>query len=135
MQHFTKFSTWYVSGHYFVDIHPPLAKLAFAAVLWAVGFSGAHETDVKWWTDKGFVGTIDWKLLYDPAYGEAFMPLRTLRLTMARLTSQAIAITAPKRGAASPMGRALAKVQRLLRWKLRQRAAAYPSMFAISALA
>ena len=31
--HFTKFTNWYVSGKYFLDIHPPLAKLAMAAVM------------------------------------------------------------------------------------------------------
>jgi dolichyl-phosphate-mannose--protein O-mannosyl transferase len=47
--HFNKFSTWYVSRHYYVDIHPPLAKLAFAAMLWALGFKGAQEDNVRWW--------------------------------------------------------------------------------------
>ncbi len=47
--HFTKFATWYVTGHYYVDIHPPLAKLVFAWVLQARGFIGAEEEHVVWW--------------------------------------------------------------------------------------
>jgi dolichyl-phosphate-mannose--protein O-mannosyl transferase len=47
--HFTKFATWYVTGHYYVDIHPPLAKLVFAWVLQARGFIGAEEEQVEWW--------------------------------------------------------------------------------------
>lgn len=31
--HFTKFTNWYVSGKYYLDIHPPLAKLAMAAFM------------------------------------------------------------------------------------------------------
>lgn len=44
--HFNKFTTWYISRHYYVDIHPPLAKLVFAAVLWALGFVGAQEDTI-----------------------------------------------------------------------------------------
>jgi dolichyl-phosphate-mannose--protein O-mannosyl transferase len=40
--HQLQFSTWYVSQHYFVDIHPPLAKLIHAFVLWIVGFKGIY---------------------------------------------------------------------------------------------
>ena len=44
--HFNKFTTWYISRHYYVDIHPPLAKLVFAAVLWVLGFVGAQEDKI-----------------------------------------------------------------------------------------
>lgn len=47
-----KFSTWYITRHYYVDIHPPLAKLAFAALLWYLGFQGAREDNVRWWCVK-----------------------------------------------------------------------------------
>ena len=79
--HFTKFSTWYLSGHYYVDIHPPLAKLVYAGVLRALGFAGAGELRVKWWTADGFVGTRDWMLLYEEEFRTAsgllpYLPLR-----------------------------------------------------------
>lgn len=71
--HFTKFLTWYWSGHYFVDIHPPLAKGVFALVLkYLTDFKGAREDHVKWWTNDGFVGTNDWKLLYEQVGGGAW---------------------------------------------------------------
>lgn len=44
--HFNKFTTWYISRHYYVDIHPPLAKLVFAAVLYVLGFVGAQEDKI-----------------------------------------------------------------------------------------
>jgi dolichyl-phosphate-mannose--protein O-mannosyl transferase len=37
----------YFTGHYFVDIHPPLAKLVFAWVLSLTPFKGAEEYDVS----------------------------------------------------------------------------------------
>ena len=83
--HFNKFSTWYISQHYYVDIHPPLAKLAFAAMLWLVGFKGAQEDAPRWWVSEkegGFIGTKDWLLLYEPEYGEPYLPLRRLSATM-----------------------------------------------------
>jgi len=92
--HFNKFSTWYVSGHYFVDIHPPLAKLVFAAVLWAFGFRGAGELNVKWWTAEGFVGTRDWELLYDEQYRTAsgLLPYLPLRVTAALVGSALVVV-------------------------------------------
>lgn len=63
--HFTKFSTWYYTGHYFVDIHPPLAKLVMAAVIWFTGYESLNETDVEWWTHTGFVGTKDYENIYN----------------------------------------------------------------------
>ena len=83
--HFNKFSTWYISRHYYVDIHPPLAKLAFAAVLWFLGFKGAQEDNVRWWVSEsegGFIGTKDWMLLYNDDYGAPYLPLRRLSATM-----------------------------------------------------
>lgn len=80
-----KFSTWYITRHYYVDIHPPLAKLAFAGVLWALGFKGAQEDNVRWWVSEkegGFIGTKDWMLLYDEKYGSMFLPLRRLSATL-----------------------------------------------------
>lgn len=89
--HFNKFSTWYVSQHYYVDIHPPLAKLAFAALLWVGGFVGAQEDKVRWWVSEqegGFIGTKDWLLLYEDGYGwpaewgQPYLALRRLSATM-----------------------------------------------------
>lgn len=83
--HFNKFSTWYITRHYYVDIHPPLAKLAFAALLWVLGFEGAKEDNVRWWVSEqegGFIGTKDWMLLYDDAYGAPYVHLRRLSATM-----------------------------------------------------
>ena len=83
--HFNKFSTWYISQHYYVDIHPPLAKLAFAAMLWLVGFKGAQEDAPRWWVSEkegGFIGTKDWLLLYEPEYGLPYLPLRRLSAAM-----------------------------------------------------
>ena len=77
--HFNKFTTWYISQHYFVDIHPPLAKLVFAAVLYAIGFVGAQEEKIRWWVgadEGGFIGTKDWLLLYEDEYGAPYMHLR-----------------------------------------------------------
>ena len=54
----------YVTGHYFVDIHPPLAKLIMATVIWASGYEPLNDRDVKWWTENGFVGTMDYENIY-----------------------------------------------------------------------
>eukprot|EP00298_Acanthocystis_sp_HF-20_P002316 c12741_g1_i1.p1 GENE.c12741_g1_i1~~c12741_g1_i1.p1 ORF type:complete len:613 (-),score=210.18 c12741_g1_i1:12-1850(-) len=88
--HFTKFLTWYVTGHYFVDIHPPLAKLAHALVLYLSPYEGPNEYNVRWWTDKGFVGTSDWKLIYENDYGAPYVYIRT---TNAFMGSFLVAIT------------------------------------------
>lgn len=37
--YFREFAGSYISGNYFFDIHPPLAKLLFGAVAWATGYS------------------------------------------------------------------------------------------------
>jgi hypothetical protein len=58
------------------DIHPPLAKLVFAIVLILRGFVGAEEERVVWWAPKQFIGTKDWLLLYDQAYGLEYITLR-----------------------------------------------------------
>uniref|UniRef100_A0A7S4IJL3 P-type domain-containing protein n=1 Tax=Vannella robusta TaxID=1487602 RepID=A0A7S4IJL3_9EUKA len=63
--HFTKFSTWYVTGHYFVDIHPPLAKLIMAVFIWLSGYQPLDESNVQWWTHDGFVGTQDYVNIYN----------------------------------------------------------------------
>ncbi len=63
-----QFSSWYNSGHYFVDIHPPLGKLIHASVLWALGWEGAREYMPLWWTKNGFVGTKDFEVSSQKSY-------------------------------------------------------------------
>ena len=43
--HFGKFAAYYVTGRYFFDVHPPLAKMMIAAVAWLAGFDGKFEFD------------------------------------------------------------------------------------------
>eukprot|EP00457_Paulinella_chromatophora_P004041 gb/GEZN01004051.1/.p1 GENE.gb/GEZN01004051.1/~~gb/GEZN01004051.1/.p1 ORF type:complete len:601 (+),score=34.30 gb/GEZN01004051.1/:22-1824(+) len=62
--HFTKYSTYYITGHFFVDIHPPLAKLIMCAVEKWNGYQDLGEMNVRWWTESGYVGTHDYQKLY-----------------------------------------------------------------------
>lgn len=41
-EHFGKFLSWYITGEYFFDIHPPIAKLILAAVGYYAGYDGSH---------------------------------------------------------------------------------------------
>ncbi|KAI8376364.1 O-mannosyltransferase [Radiomyces spectabilis] len=41
--HFGKFAGYYIKRTYFFDVHPPLAKLMFAAVGYLLGFDGQFE--------------------------------------------------------------------------------------------
>ncbi len=94
--HFNKFSTWYVSRHYYVDIHPPLAKLAFALVLHVLGFEGAKEEKIEWWVEAsrgGFIGTKDWLLLYEAEWGQMYVPLRRTSAFMGTLFVMAVFLT------------------------------------------
>jgi hypothetical protein len=71
-----------------VDIHPPLAKLVFAAVLYVLGFKGAQEEKIEWWVEAergGFIGTKDWLLLYETEWGSPYIPLRRTSATMGTL--------------------------------------------------
>jgi len=71
-----------------VDIHPPLAKLAFAVVLYFLGFKGAQEEKIEWWVEAergGFIGTKDWLLLYEPEWGSPYIPLRRTSATMSTI--------------------------------------------------
>eukprot|EP00298_Acanthocystis_sp_HF-20_P017090 c21663_g2_i1.p1 GENE.c21663_g2_i1~~c21663_g2_i1.p1 ORF type:complete len:609 (+),score=201.09 c21663_g2_i1:300-2126(+) len=90
--HFTKFLTWYFTGHYFVDIHPGLAKMIFALVLSFTSFEGANELKVQWWIKNGFIGTSDWKLLYRDEHGS---PYTTLRCTSAVFGILLVGVTYP----------------------------------------
>lgn len=75
--HFSQFATWYLSGNYFVDIHPPLVKLVYAGVLKAQGFVGPQERTVKWWSEKGnIIGTSDYLKIFDKQYGSPYIAMR-----------------------------------------------------------
>lgn len=41
--HFGGFARKYVIGRFFMDVHPPLAKMLFAAVGWVAGYDGEFE--------------------------------------------------------------------------------------------
>ena len=41
--HFGGFASKYVNQRFFMDVHPPLAKLLLAFVAWAAGFNGAFD--------------------------------------------------------------------------------------------
>ena len=57
----------------------------FAAALKTTPFRGAEEDDVEWWTDKGFVGTTDWLLLYEEKHGSPYILLRKVSAVMGTL--------------------------------------------------
>eukprot|EP00808_Paulinella_micropora_P016135 g29894.t1 len=62
--HFTKYSTYYLTGHFFVDIHPPLAKLLMYVAEVLNGYEHLNESNVQWWTHDGYVGTMDYLEVY-----------------------------------------------------------------------
>ena len=79
-----------------MDIHPPLAKLSFALVLYALGFKGAQEEKIEWWVDAsrgGFIGTKDWLLLYEQEWGQMYIPLRRTSAGMGTLLVMATFLT------------------------------------------
>lgn len=41
--HFGKYAAFYITGRYFFDVHPPLAKLMVALGAWLAGFDGRFE--------------------------------------------------------------------------------------------
>lgn len=41
--HFGKFAAHYIQQNYFMDVHPPLAKLLITLVAWLHGFKGDFE--------------------------------------------------------------------------------------------
>lgn len=97
--HFTKFTTWYRTGHYYVDIHPPLAKLVFAwALKFFTSFEGAREDNVQWWTKDGFVGTSDWELLYSEDHGKPYIVLRMVSAVIGSLLTPVVYLTARAMG-------------------------------------
>lgn len=56
--HFGKFVSGYLTGNYFFDIHPPLAKLLLAALAWFTGFSPTFPFDHigQMYPDFGYLG-------------------------------------------------------------------------------
>ncbi len=106
-----------------MDIHPPLAKLVFAAVLYALGFKGAQEEKIEWWVEAsrgGFIGTKDWLLLYENDWGAPYVALRrtsaacsTAFVVVVYLTGRAVGLsrTGAAFGAWCAMGELVVLVQ------------------------
>lgn len=63
-------------------------------MLKALGWVGAQEEKVEWWTDKGFIGTKDWNLIYDDEWGAPYVYLRMLAALMGSLLIPTVYLSA-----------------------------------------
>lgn len=72
--HFGGFARKYIIGRFFMDVHPPLAKMLYAVVGWAAGYDGEFE-----FTDIG-------KDYLDTEHFVPYVAMRYLPATMGVLT-------------------------------------------------
>jgi dolichyl-phosphate-mannose--protein O-mannosyl transferase len=78
--YFGNFTNWYLTGHYFVDIHPPLAKLIMAAVAHYAGYKADMNFELLG-SEKRYPGMDYIPLRLTPAFfGALCVPLTYLAM-------------------------------------------------------
>lgn len=73
-QHFGKFASWYLRGDYYLDIHPPLAKLVMTLIAKLSGYDGSWEFDQ---TDIEYSGNFFLWLRLGPVFLGSLLPALT----------------------------------------------------------
>merc|ERR1712137_340274 len=91
-QHFGRFTNWYYSGEYFLDIHPPLGK--FFLVM--SGLVGKYNPELKYerpgeaYSDKTFVSL----RVFPALFGSLIVPLVYITMRSLSISSNASAVVA-----------------------------------------
>ena len=64
--HFVSMAQWYVKRSYFFDIHPPLAKLCLAGIVWLTGFhvDEPYRDIGKVYLHNGYILMRSWQALH-----------------------------------------------------------------------
>ncbi|KAF9285101.1 hypothetical protein BGZ68_004150 [Mortierella alpina] len=91
-QHFGGFVADYLKGEFFMDIHPPLGKMLFAAVAYVLGFNGSFDFVPGKLYDKNvpYIGM----RLFSVACGVGLIPISYLTIKRSGHSTQAAMICA-----------------------------------------